>query len=425
MKWIFWWGKMRFIERLNGFSSTALQRVFRGIGRKYPRLKAEMVAELNRIWRNEPQEFLKRMGEAERRMLADSVHGGREEVSPERLKARHGLHFRFDYDLGGRGGDPLQYSQLFVHHDYGEYLLLEDVRDALRKHLPEPEALKVKVAEPNLDELELFETEAAVFPGLKRMLQLVAAGKLKVSEKTGMPSAAAMKVAAKALSGPDDPRGPDRPFIWPLLLQQCGWAKFRAGKFGLTPAGKGLLECFSPEAFAEGLKELMHDAKFDEILRVSEIKGFRGKHARRHWRSASGRRMDVFKALEAFPVGEWVSMDDAYAFLLASGGDCRVVAEGGSLYICDREYGALWGEEWNIGKVYFRQLVCESLATLGLVDLLRREDSWYRPDLKESWGMDGLKELTRYDGIEHIRLTPLGRFCLGGGSETYEPPIAE
>ncbi len=171
--------------------------------RKCPPRKAEMVAELNRIWLDEPQAILERMGKTERLMLADSAHGGREDVSPERLKARHGLDFRFGYGLENRADRSTQYIQLFVQYDYGEYLLLEDVADSLREHLPEPEALEVKVADPVLEDLELFETEATVFPELRRMLQLVAAGKLKVSEKTGLPSAAAMKVAATALAGPD------------------------------------------------------------------------------------------------------------------------------------------------------------------------------------------------------------------------------
>ncbi|MBN2684014.1 MAG: helicase-associated domain-containing protein [Pontiellaceae bacterium] len=417
---------MKFIERINEFTTSDLQRVFRGLNRKCPSRKAEMVAELNRIWLNEPLEILDRMSEAERVMLADCVHEEQDEVFPERLKARHGLSFRFGYDLCDRTDKSIQYIQLFISRDYpGEYLLLEDVGDALMKHLPKSEALAVKTSSPDLDDLKLFESEALVFPELKRMLQLVAAGKLRVSEKTGLPSAPAMKAAATALVVSDDKRGPNRSFIWPVLLQQCGWARFRAGKFGLTSTGKALLEEFSAEAFKKGIFQLRFDDKFDEILQVSEIKGFRGRDARRNWNPAAARRMDVLNELGRFPVNEWVSMDDAYSFLVSGGVDCRVVLDGSALYICDREYGALYGCEWKIGKVYFRQLVCESLATLGLVDLLHREEDARRSDLAGTWGMDGTDGLTRYDGIVYIRLTPLGRFCLGEGETVYEQPAAE
>lgn len=416
---------MNFAEHLGGYTTTELQRVFRGLGRKCPTRKVEMVDALTRIWLNEPGEILKRMGEAERLMLAMAVHEGHEAVSVERLTARYGLTFKFGYDIGGRGNEPIRFIRLFVHHDYGEYLILNDVLDALVKLLPAPSPLKVKVSAPDLDGLELFETEAAVFPELKRMLQLVATGKLKVSETTGLPSTAAMKTVGTALHTPEDDRGPIRSYVWPVLLQQCGWAGFRAGTFGLKPTGRALLEQFEPKLFAEGVRTLMFDAKFDEIFRVSDIKGFRGGSARRCWCPVEGRRSAVFDALKALPEGEWVSMDDAYGFLVASGGDCRVVAEGESLYICDREYGELYDQEWNIGKVYFRQLVCESLATLGLVDLLHREEKGYPSDLDDNWGMDGADQLTCYDGIRYIRLTPLGRFCLGDGGEAYEPPAAE
>lgn len=417
---------MKFIERINGFTTSDFQRVFQGLKRKCPTRKAEMVAELNRIWLNEPLEILGRMSEAERLMLADSVHEGQDEVFPERLKARHGLTFRFGYDLRDRSDYSIQYSQLFISREYAdEYLLLEDVRDALMKHLPKSEALSVTTSSPNMDDLELFESEAKAFPELKRMLQLAGAGKLMVSEKTGLPSAAAMKAAATALVVSEDERGPNRSFIWPVLLRQCGWARFRAGKFGLTPAGKALQEDFSTEAFKRGISELKFDDTFDEILQVSEIKGFRGRDARRSWKPAPARRMDVLNALGRFPVNEWVSMDDAYSFLMAEGADCRVVLDGSALYICDRQYGALDDGEWKIGKVYFRQLVCESLATLGLVDLLHREADAQRSDLGRTWGLDGAGGLTRYDGIVYIRLTPLGRFCLGEGETLYEPPAAE
>ena len=81
---------------------------------------------------------------------------------------------------------------------------------------------------------------------------------------------------------------------------------------------------------------------------------------------------------------------------------------------------------WNILQArYALCLLFEYAATLGLIDVA------YRPSRQApgrttptSGGPIDLEYLSRYDGLQYLRLTPLGAWCLGV-AETYEPPRIE
>lgn len=92
------------------------------------------------------------------------------------------------------------------------------------------------------------------------------------------------------------------------------------------------------------------------MFRIPEIKGMKGKKTSRCLVHADVRRENIFDALEKFPVSRWVSVEDAFKYLIASGNRCQVVTDGYCLYICDPNYGTLQGAEQGIGQVYFRQL---------------------------------------------------------------------
>ncbi len=69
---------------------------------------------------------------------------------------------------------------------------------------------------------------------------------------------------------------------------------------------------------------------------------------------------------------------------------------------------------------YLLCLLFEYAATLGLIDIAYTHPEGARLDFAGQWGTDELDFLSRYDGLEYFRLTPLGAYCLGL-SEVYEP----
>lgn len=57
-------------------------------------------------------------------------------------------------------------------------------------------------------------------------------------------------------------------------------------------------------------------------------------------------------------------------------------------------------------------LLFEYAATLGLVDVRYVPPGGARSDCTNQWGGEWLGRLSRYDGLQEVRLTPLGRLCL-------------
>jgi hypothetical protein len=112
----------------------------------------------------------------------------------------------------------------------------------------------------------------------------------------------------------------------------------------------------------------------------------------------------------------------------ATGHRFEVTRNAWTLYICEAGYGSLGYDGhggWNILQArYALCLLFEYAATLGLIDVAYVPPAGARPDFHDHWGADGLEYLSRYDGLEYLRLTALGAWCLGV-TDAYEPPRIE
>ena len=414
---------MDFSQNLTqNMTGDTLRNLLRALGEKrLPGRKAEMAARLQQVWQAEPQRLVDQLTEPEIKLLAECVHEGYSSPDADRINARYGFSYSIPYYVS-YGEAP--FVLCFIHKPdrYSDYELVSGVEENLKKCIPAPPPLEVKLTEPP-SEKEAYMGERIALVEAKRVLQLVAAGKLKVSEKTRLPSAACIKQVKSCLCEPETLETPRRALAWPVLIQQCGWAKPRAGKLLLTRKGKALLENFTPEGYAAGVQSMIYDSAFDEMYRAPEIKGMKGRRASRCRMDAATRRHSISDAFSGFPAGKWVKIEDAFDYVIASGNSFCVVEDGYTLYIGDARYGTLNGLELDIARVYFRILVAESFATLGLFDwVVSESDSWGSPDLSAHWG--DAEILTDYDEVSHIRLTPLGAFCLEA-TTSYEMPKAE
>src|SRR5438105_4609446 len=75
-------------------------------------------------------------------------------------------------------------------------------------------------------------------------------------------------------------------------------------------AGPAVLRGFSPEAFRAGVMKFLGDGEFDELHRVSHIRGQSGKA--RRWVTDPGLRKDALQeAMNALPIGEWLTYEEA------------------------------------------------------------------------------------------------------------------
>lgn len=275
--------------------------------------------------------------------------------------------------------------------------------------------------------VRLTEPEAQL--NLRTVLELCAAGKVRCSEKTHRPSAATIEIVGSHLAHGDFYRDEEiASFAWPLLVQAGGLAKIEGGRLALTTKGRAALGKPPAEVLRQLWQRWLTHALIDEFSRIEEIKGQR---ARNVLTSAKTRRQMVSAALASCPPDEWISVQVLFT-TMRRGNMSPTIARSEmalwKLYLVDAHYGSLGYDgfhRWEIleGR-YTLAVLFEYAGTLGLIDLNYIHPSGARDDFQDNWGGDDLDALSRYDGLQAIRLTALGRYALGL-TDTYQPPVGD
>lgn len=406
-------------------------------------IKMHMVKHLAGIIRLRREKFVEALDAAERLLLAEIAHT-HTLPSASSFRAKYGMTtpLAVDYWSRRRKTPSLIQCLVFVDTRYGETSICEEAA-AFRDLIGTPPAPKVNsIPEPPEEcagrKVEISEGEQTTFLELGRVLRLVQTGKIKVTGKSGRPTDASVRLIGQSLMGedldlaaPEDENrhwpykeipGPVRAHAWGVLVVQCGWAKARAGSLKLTKEGISMLTEPSAESFAGGIVSLLSDGAFDELNRVNFIRGQTGK-AKRWMTDPGDRREAAAGAVALLPVGEWVSFGEAFRFAQAHGA-ILAVGGGNSLYICDSHYGHIYDGD-DLAIQYCRAVLMETFATLGLVDIAYVAPHGLWPEFSESYGRDAHEYLGRYDGLQAIRLTSLGAFCLGASPDYEMVPARE
>ena len=412
--------------------------------------KAELIAALNSFVKSDPAGFVDRLAPVERNLLAEAVHNDNR-VEPVVFSAKYNVGCPRPHPYGKNGS--LIHMVISGDRYSTEIEVPQTIADLLRPLVPKPAAPKPVSVEHIPDTLDLtdergradptdirpihvFSGERTVFLELRRMLQLVQGGKLRVQPKSGRPTPATQRSIAASLAAPDfdlelpSPQrskytlesGPVRAHAWTVLVQQCGWCKASQGVLKLTKEGKRFAQDLQPEGLRDGVERLTIDDKFDELQRINNIRGQTGK-ARRWMSKPSERREAILDGLSEWPANEWLEFDEAYRFLNACGHLFSVTSNPMSLYFCEQRYGYI-AEQDGIDRQYLRVLLVESLATLGLIDVAYVYPHFLWPELAGGWGTDDMDFCGRYDGLLYVRVNPLGLYCLAG-SDQYTPPAVE
>lgn len=271
--------------------------------------------------------------------------------------------------------------------------------------------------------VRLTEQEAQL--NLRAMLELCAAGKLRCSEKTGRPSAATMRtVGSRLVDGDFYAAEPIAAFAWPLLLHAGGLARVDGGQLRLTPKGRAALTTPAAEVIRALWQRWLTHAVIDEFNRIEKVKGQRSKNV---LSTAKPRRQIVAKALATCPPGEWISVDGLFTTMRRESLSPTVARNDMALwklYLEDPQYGSLGYDGYHRWEVlegrYTLATLFEYAGTLGLVDLEYVHPAGERDDFRDNWGADDLDALSRYDGLQAIRLNALGCFALGL-ADAYQP----
>ncbi|MHA7175159.1 hypothetical protein ACX80D_00730 [Arthrobacter sp. Sr24] len=276
-------------------------------------------------------------------------------------------------------------------------------------------------------ELKLVENEDRTLPGtevhtesraivqLPVLLALADGGKLRVSAATRKPTAATMRLLEKELPGGDFYANEAiSSFAWPLLLQAGGLAD--GPRMALTPRGHTALSK-DPALVLKGLWERWLKAGIiDEFSRIEAIKGQRSANV---LSALKPRRQMAAEGLRLLKQDSWTPVDALFTEMSQLGMDPQIQRTEmrlWKLYIEDPQYGSLAYDgyhDWSLlqGR-YVLVLLFEYAATLGLVDVRYVAPEGARSDYTDQWGGEELDRLSRYDGLQEVRLTPLGRLCL-------------
>jgi hypothetical protein len=396
---------------------------------------------------------LAQLSPAEKNLLADSAHQGRL-LSAREFSARHGAVCPLPpRSYGWRAGVSLLAP--FIHHgdryDLEPAGLIGSLVEPLRTLLPKPGPVtaqtvaQVPSAWPSERQVQggdpirpvhIFASERIAPVELSRVLRLIQGGKVKVTDATHRPTEATIRLINEALVVPDfslkvpeshrrnewerkfyTAAGPVRAHAWPVLVQQCGWAKARSGTLTLTEAGREIMQQFTPEAFRRGVTRAFGDPDFDELNRINHIRGQSGKGKR--WLSDPAlRKESIGEGLAAFPIGQWLSFTEAQRLVEASPLHCDVLeTDRPAIYFFEPQFGFIT-DNTGLGRQYLRAFCMETLATLGVLDVAFVYPHRLWPDLRDSLGGD-LPFCSRYDGLLFVRLNPLGA-CALGLTEHYE-----
>ena len=398
------------------------------------------------------------LDELQRAAVAEVVHSGSTKFNADRFYAKYGKGPDWGaadrYDCH-RGPSALRFFF------YGSGVMPDDLKARLKAFVPPPAEtkirtlaelpaafdrpysrwnLKTRTREEGTAEIPLavHETERSVQRELLSVLRLVDAGKVSVSDRTRRASAAAIEAVTDILEGGDyyprlpvtgrrrdENAGPIRAFAWPLLIQAGGLAQLSGSKLQLSKAGRKALSEPASETIRTLWSRWIDATILDELSRIECVKGQtgRGKHG---LTAVSSRRDAIADALAECPAGAWISTDELFRFLRASGNDFSVTRNAWSLYVSELQYGSLGYEngERILEERYLLAFLLEYAATLGLLDVALVPPSGARHNYGDLWGTDELAYFSRYDGLMYLRITPLGAYCLGAET-AYQPAPVE
>lgn len=418
------------------------------------RKKEDVVAELLPLLKNTTgaAKIFLTLNHLQQKAVAEAVFHQSNEFDEGRFAAKYGAHA----DFGSvRDNDPTP-LRLFIFSDaYGQFIP-RDLAVALMPFVPKPQGFFLKTTSKlpenitikfpswkrkaaRVAPLTVRETEAEALQDFWSVLRLVEDKKITVSDKTFYPSAPSIAAVTAVLSGgdfyeitEDDEYYPSigsiKGFAWPMILQTSKLTTVSSKKIVLANDGRKLLSRPVHEIIKNLWQSWEKSTLLDEFNRVDQIKGQKSK-GKTNLTGIKPRRGEVINSFHLCPVGEWISIDEFFRCVRLNF-DFMVARDEWSLYIAESGYGSLGYEygadfdKWFIFQArYILAVLFEYMATLGLIDVVYISPYNARHDYNDLWGTDDLDFLSRYDGLEFIRINNLGAFCLNLADEYVAPKI--
>jgi hypothetical protein len=435
-----------------------LKSIVKLLAEEVPPRKPELVALLTdtMLRPDKVRSVYEQLDETSKAAVQEATHDPEGLLRTERFAPKYGRDPDYGREASGYGkpARPTRLRLFFPQY----YSLPTDLRTMLSAFVPQPrpfitaamDTLPPTVEVPSYSwdsgkcreefenvPLQVRETAADALHDLKAMLRLVDAGEVRVSDKTSRPTTATLKRIAPILHGGDfypaenatewegDPAADltMKAFAWPMLLQAAGLAQVTGNKLQLTKAGRKATTTPPHKVIRNVWEKWLKTTLMDEFHRIAAIKGQKGNLT-----AVARRRQAMNEVLAECPVQKWTAIDELFRMCKVVGDDLEVARDSWNLYICEQQYGSLGYEghyDWELlqGR-YALALLFEYAATLGLLDVAFIPPDGARQDFHDRWGADDMSCLSRYDGLQFVRINALGAWCLGIAEDYVPEPVA-
>lgn len=260
---------------------------------------------------------------------------------------------------------------------------------------------------------------------LMRLLRLIEDRKVLVSDATLRPRGAAVEAIAEVLVGDDFVpiypwrgralalSGPVRAIAWTRLLM-CADLAHRVGpRLELTSLGRKALEEGKPSVLTRLWKRWVACRDLAELDRLELIKTGTWRGVAKVYPAATLRRQ-ALDLLARCPAGAWFHVDAFLALTDATRPAFSLVKGHLSpFYIGDMEIGSFLNAPEIVDHRYLLCLLLEYVATLGAIDVAITLPFDARFEPSAPIVAENLPALSRYDGLQYLRITPLGAAWLG------------
>jgi hypothetical protein len=449
-------------QSLNSYTVEDLKWCAAVVADKLPTRKGDLIALMVKALSDaaEVQKLWSRLTRLQQQVVAEVVHRLGNRYKAEILEAKYpgaaapvstrgyGSYYFF-FGSGTQKKQATPYDILFFPSYDSGFFIPSDVAALLRGIAPPPPPTQLH-SHAELSEIMPSKrrghqpqvmtsaAERTVLDDLVTTLYLIKQGKIGVSASSRLPSLSSVRqlrqrlLAGDYFGGQEYDRAEDaiRPLALTLLVQAARWAApaGSGGKLELTKAGQALLDGrVEPQHVREAWNRWIKTDLLDELSRIRSIRGQQSKAAR--LTKPAERREKLVSMLRVCPVDRWIAIDEFFRYIRAE--DQSPLIERNSppaLYIGSySEYGWEYSgaSYWNIvvGS-YLRAVLWEYAATLGLIEIAYTLPEELPLDLGDSYVLNELDFISRYDGLVGFRLTSLGAYVLGL-SDRYEPPAAQ
>ena len=417
---------------VESYQAKTLKALAKLVCSKVPGRKADMARVISKsMLGTELNSHFERLSDIEKAAVREAVFARDGILDTKKFKAKYGQAAPVGKSLGWRPEGHL--IDLFI---VNRIVVPADLQRALRQFVKKPDKDQIHYLDilPESVLLDIHEetkektlmvrnTASAALTNLETVLRLVEGGKIKVSAKTGRPSLATQKNLSGLLQDGDwyEPKilseiGYIQSFAWPVMLQGTGLAKGDGSTLKLTNRGKKALKGDFPEVIKEAWSRWKTNNLLDEFSRVDQIKGQKSTRGKTLF-AAYSRRPALHEGLMMCSPGKWLSVEELIRVMNSMGLEFEIARYAWKLYVGDAQYGHLddYEDQTMIKKRYVLAFLFEYAATMGIIDVGYIHPSGALSDCRHlwAWGADDMGEyLSRYDGLMHIRINPLGAFAM-------------